>query len=76
MINRVTFFAIFLVFVSSGVAWTSEKLTTDQIEICGEDAVKLCALSDSIERARACLLRRIKEVAPSCAYLLKRADIR
>ena len=76
MINRVTFFALLVVFVSSGAAWTAEKLTTNQIEICGEDAVKLCASSESIERARACLLRRIKEVAPSCAYLLKRADIR
>jgi hypothetical protein len=75
MLNRTTLFAICVVFVSSDAAWSAVKLTTEQIEICGEDAVKLCASSDSIERARACLLRRIKEVAPSCAYLLKRADI-
>jgi hypothetical protein len=76
MINRTTFIAIFVVSVSSGAAWTAEKLTTNQIEICGEDAVRLCASSDSIERARTCLLRRIKELAPSCAYLLRRSDLR
>jgi hypothetical protein len=76
MINRATFLAICVVFVSSGAAWSAGKLTTDQVELCGEDAVKLCASPDRIVRARECLLKRIKEVAPSCAYLLKRADIR
>jgi hypothetical protein len=76
MINRTTVLAAGVVLVSSCAAWSAGKLTTDQVELCGEDAVKLCAASGSIDKARACLLRRIKKVAPSCAYLLRRADIR
>jgi hypothetical protein len=76
MINRTSLMAICVVLVSSSAGWSAGKLTTDQVELCGEDAVKLCATPDDIVRARACLLRRIKEVAPSCAYLLKRADLR
>jgi hypothetical protein len=71
-----TVMAACIVIISSGAVWSAGKLTTDQIDLCGEDAAKLCATSDSIASARACLLRRIKIVAPSCAYLLKRADIR
>jgi hypothetical protein len=76
MMNRTTFFALCAVFIGSGTAWSAGKLTTDQVELCGEDAVKLCGSPDNIVRVRTCLLRRIKEVTPSCAYLLKRADIR
>jgi hypothetical protein len=76
MINRTTVLAACVVLVSSCAAWSAGKLRTDQVELCGEDAVKLCAASGSVDKARACLLRRIKAVAPSCAYLLRRADIR
>jgi hypothetical protein len=76
MMNRTTFLALCAVFIGSGTAWSAGNLTTDQVELCGEDVVKLCRSPDNIVRARACLLRRIKKVAPSCAYLLKRADIR
>lgn len=76
MMSRTILMAVCVFLGSSSIGWSAGKLTTYQIETCGEDAVKLCPASDSIEKSRMCLIRRIKEVAPSCAYLLKRANIR
>ena len=74
MINRTTVLATCVVLAGSCAAWSEEKLTTEQVELCGEDAARFCAALEGIPNARACLLRRIKKVAPSCAYLLKRKE--
>jgi hypothetical protein len=74
MIDRTTVLATCVFLAGSCAAWSAERLTAEQIELCSEDAARFCATSDGIANARECLLRRIKEVAPSCGYLLKRRD--
>jgi hypothetical protein len=74
MSKRMIVLASFLVLVGASAAWSAARLTPDQAELCGEDAARFCP--DNVANARSCLVRRVKEVAPSCGYLLRRKDTR